>query len=176
MKQLLTTFFGIGLAPVAPGTVGSAIALLMGIGIFELLGTLMLLLVTAIISIIGFWSTSGIDPASDPAEIVIDEAAGQLVSILPIPLYLHTQTIMADYSWVMWLAAFTLFRLFDIWKPGIIGNVDRSHSTGSIMMDDLLAGVFAAISLTILLGVTALLLSQFSTGVAQVSDSLRRFA
>ena len=47
--------------------------------------------------------------------------------------------------WPGWVAAFLLFRLFDIWKPGPIGWADRRHGAWAVMLDDLIAGVFAAI-------------------------------
>lgn len=129
----------------AQGSAGSALALVIGFALYELAGLFLLIMATIVVTILGFWSTSGIDPTSDPASIIIDEAAGQMVALIPVPILLNSKLFPENYGVLVWLAAFALFRLFDILKPSVIGWVDRSHMRGSIMIDDLLAGATAAI-------------------------------
>ena len=144
MKQLVATFFGTGLVPAAQGTAGSAAAVLFGIAVYELGGAAALSAAAALAAAAGFWSTAVAAQELDPPEIVIDEAAGQLLAALPVPLFLHSQLLPGNSGIFAWLAAFALFRLFDIWKPGLIGRIDRAHGPGSIMLDDLCAGAAAA--------------------------------
>lgn len=78
-------------------------------------------------------------PAKDPDQpfIVIDEVAGMVVALLPVLL-------METYTWQHVLAAFLLFRFFDIVKPLGIGTIDRMKTLWSVMLDDLLAGFYSA--------------------------------
>ena len=86
----------------------------------------------------------------DPSEIVIDEVAGQWVALLPLSYASWTMDMNILVMWPGWIAAFALFRLFDIWKPLIIGWADRRGDALGVMLDDIFAGIFA------LLGVIAL--------------------
>lgn len=70
--------------------------------------------------------------ATDPGAVVIDEIAGQLLALSFLPL-----------DWRYYLAAFLLFRLFDIWKPFPIDRVEKWPGASGIMSDDLLAGALA---------------------------------
>lgn len=145
MKYLIATLFYIGLLPAAQGSAGSALALVIGFALYELAGLFSLIIATIVVTIVGFWSTSGIDPTSDPASIIIDEAAGQMIALIPVPILLNSKLFPENIGVLVWLAAFALFRLFDILKPSVIGWVDRSHMRGSIMIDDLLAGAATCI-------------------------------
>lgn len=128
--------FGSGLAPRAPGTAGT----LMAIPLFLLLDQLSFtgyLLATVLVTLIGVWiceRASRILGVHDHPGIVWDEFAGFLI----------VMTVAPD-GWVGIVAGFALFRLFDILKPWPIGWVDRTvHGGLGIMLDDVLAGLIAA--------------------------------
>ena len=135
--------FGSGLAPKAQGTFGSAAAILPWL----LLRTLPLpayLLVVLAVFALGVWACNvagrllGVD---DHRSLVIDEFVGQWVALLP--------ALFAP--WWIALAGFVLFRLFDVWKPWPIGWLDRRLKSGmGVMVDDVVAGVFAALALAAL--------------------------
>lgn len=156
MTRLLATFFGVGLLKPAPGTWGSLVAVLLGWVILRYLGFPALVLATLAVTLSGFWAV-GIElrdrPGDDPSEFVIDEVAGQWLALL-FPA--------AAFWWRGWegflpypapLAAFVLFRLFDITKPWLVGRADRRHDAAGVMLDDLWAGLFAGICAIIAAGV-----------------------
>lgn len=90
----------------------------------------------------------------DPSEIVIDEVAGQFIALWAIsyPSWVHGIDITA--LWPGWVAGFVLFRLFDITKPGPVGWADRRGDPMGVMLDDVIAGVFAAIGVLVLAGIS----------------------
>jgi phosphatidylglycerophosphatase A len=142
---LLATFGYVGYFPVAPGTAGSAAALLL----YALLRWLsMPLLDVAVIvglCLAGFWA--GTVAAShfgreDPGHVVLDEVVGMLLTLLFIPV-----------SWTGVLAGFLLFRLFDIVKPPPARQLERLHGGVGIMMDDVMAGIYGNIALRLLIWV-----------------------
>jgi len=131
--------FGTGLAPKAPGTVGSIVGILLGAMTLPLplawrisIGVLLVL--------VGFWlcgeSARRIGVHDHPG-IVWDEIAALYLLLLCLP---------ATAGW--WASAFVLFRVFDIWKPWPIRDLDhRLHGGPGIMLDDIVAGLYAAILL-----------------------------
>jgi phosphatidylglycerophosphatase A len=131
--------FGSGLAPKAPGTFGT----LAGIPVYLLLQPLALqwyLLAVVVVSVVGIYlcdKTSRDLGVHDHGGIVWDEIAGLLVTMIAAPP-----------GWLAIALGFVLFRLFDIWKPWPISWLDKKVDGGlGIMVDDLLAGVFALIGL-----------------------------
>ncbi|SIS74931.1 phosphatidylglycerophosphatase A family protein [Phaeovulum vinaykumarii] len=157
MIRLLTTFGHVGLLRPAPGTWGSAAAvalglLLHGLGHFPLLAA-----ATVLVTALGFWSVRQAlrdRPGEDPSEIVIDEVAGQWLALLfPSAAF----WLMGLPSWTFpypgWLAAFVFFRLFDIWKPWLVGRADARGDADGVMLDDLWAGLFAGIATLIAAGI-----------------------
>ena len=80
----------------------------------------------------------------DPSEIIIDEFIGQLLSLSPL-LFLSNFKLNVDYFLELLFFSFLLFRFFDILKPWPINIIDRSRSSLSIIMDDIVAGLFSAI-------------------------------
>ncbi len=131
--------FGSGLAPRAPGTAGT----LMAIPLFLLLNLLPFtsyLAATVLVTLIGVWICGYASKAlgvHDHPGIVWDEFAGFLIAMAAAP-----------EGWLGIVAGFALFRLFDIWKPWPIGWVDRKvHGGPGIMLDDVLAGLMAALVL-----------------------------
>ena len=144
----IATFFMVGHLRPAPGTWGSLAAIPAAWGL-HILGGPWLLLVGILLSFaLGWWATAletnGKDD-HDPSEIVIDEVAGQWLAFLPVSIgAAHVGTALTAL-WPGWITAFVLFRLFDIWKPGPIGWADRRGDSLGVMLDDIIAGIFAAI-------------------------------
>ncbi|MBI1418117.1 MAG: phosphatidylglycerophosphatase A [Limimaricola sp.] len=148
MTRLIATFGNVGLLRPAPGTWGSAAALVAAFLLYLLAGPWAVTVALPVAVVLGLWAIDaetrgGTDP--DPSEIVIDEVAGQWIAILPVLFGAANNNVAVWKLWPGWVAAFLLFRLFDIWKPGWIGRADRRHDTLGVMLDDLIAGVFAAI-------------------------------
>jgi phosphatidylglycerophosphatase A len=140
---ILSSWFGSGLGPLAPGTFGSLAALPLVI-ILNCLGPLWEIISLIIIIPLALWA-SGISQVllkkNDPAEVVIDEVAGMVLAVFLLPV-----------SWWTFIPGFLLFRLFDILKPFPIGIIDRKMSGGAgIVLDDLVAGVYANICVRIIL-------------------------
>ena len=142
--MLLATWFGIGLLPTAPGSWASLAALPVAWGIRSLFGLTGLAAAAAAAFFIGWWAAGIVAKASavdDPGAVVIDEVAGQWAVLLASPR-----------EPLPYALAFVLFRVFDTWKPWPAGWADR-HVTGGlgIMLDDLVAAVYAILVLSGLL-------------------------
>lgn len=139
--HILSFGFGTGLSPVAPGTMGTLIA----IPIFLVLASfspLIYLLTVIIMFFVGCWASGQTAKAlqvHDHPGIVIDEIVGYLITMLFVPI-----------TWYWVILGFLLFRLFDIWKPWPISIVDRQVKGGfGIMLDDVLAALYSLLSLHI---------------------------
>lgn len=146
MSRLVATFFYVGLMRPASGTWGSLAALLVGWAINYTLGFPFLVLAFVIATAAGFWACNrelAGRPGEDPSEIVIDEVAGQWLALM-FPAFGFWMRDM-HMVWPGPVAAFILFRLFDIWKPWVIGRADRREDPAGVMLDDLWAGLFAGI-------------------------------
>jgi phosphatidylglycerophosphatase A len=157
---------GVGYFPIAPGTFGS----LLGVGFYLLLreATLRLvysyagvnsflrydpriafvaveLVVITVVTLIGIWAASRVErleAKKDPAKVVIDEVAGQLIALLPVTLL---------PTWRVWIIiGFVLFRAFDIVKPYPVRQLESLPSGMGIVVDDLGAGAYAAVVLAVL--------------------------
>src|SRR5690606_30553791 len=137
--------FGSGLMPKAPGAFGSAFALLF-IPIWLHLDFLNSLFAIAIMSLIGIYicgHTAKVMGVHDDGRIVWDEFAGQSITFLPL-IYLGQM----NFLWL--LVGFALFRLFDIWKQWQIQIIDLNVEDGfGIMLDDIIAGLCAALCILI---------------------------
>ena len=157
MIKLVCTFFGVGLLRPAPGTWGSLAAVGLAVLAYEA-GLALLVPVAALIAtVVGFWAVPPYLRATggeDPSEVVIDEVAGQLLalSFTVMPLWRHGVEDFLFGAWPGWLAPFLLFRLFDIWKPWLVGRADRMGGTRGVMLDDLWAGLFAGLCSVALAG------------------------
>ncbi|MDE0303759.1 MAG: phosphatidylglycerophosphatase A [Albidovulum sp.] len=147
MKKTVATFFGVGWFPVMPGTIASVIAVPIALLFHGLGGFPVLVAATLGLFLIGWWSVSD-GAENDPAEFVIDEIAGQCISIWPYSAWLWVrEESLSTNHWPIVAGSLALFRLFDIWKPGPIGAIDERHDALGIMLDDALAGVAAAVLL-----------------------------
>jgi len=146
-----------GLAPKAPGTVGTLVSLPLGMLILIYLDAQTLFLATALISVIAIKSINKYELASgihDDKRIVIDELAGMwfALSIAPaITVGMGEVTQLENGFLIQSILSFALFRYFDIAKPSIIGRIDREVSGGiGVMGDDIIAGFAAGISSAII--------------------------
>lgn len=134
--HFLALGFGSGLAPKMPGTFGTLAALPLVVLLSCYASFSVYLIVTILVSIVGVWicgRTADDMGVHDDSSIVWDEVAGMLITMLAVPL-----------SWQTLLVGFMLFRFFDILKPWPISYLDRHvHGGFGIMIDDVLAGLFA---------------------------------
>ncbi|RVT84467.1 phosphatidylglycerophosphatase A [Rhodobacteraceae bacterium CCMM004] len=151
--RMIATVAGVGFLRPASGTWGSAAALPLAWVLHVLAGPWGLLLGAAVAFAAGWWATA-VETArtgrDDPSEIVIDEVAGQWIALLPLSFGAARMGVEIADLWPGWVAAFLLFRLFDIWKPGPIGWADRRGDPLGVMLDDILAGVAAAVCVALL--------------------------
>ena len=141
----LATAAGAGYAPVAPGTVGSAV----GVALYALLasgGALAVGLVALLASGLGVWSAGEAEELfgrSDDGRIVIDEVAGQLVALWPLALLAPPGHALAPLPLCI---GFLAFRALDVAKPGPVGWAERRFERGAgVMADDLVAGALSAL-------------------------------
>jgi phosphatidylglycerophosphatase A len=141
---------GVGYLPLAPGTFGS----LVGVGMFLLLarviaGNALVAVVLALIvavTLAGIWAGTRIEQLfgrKDPGKVVVDEVAGQLIALFPLALFAHWSTGIVILS-------FILFRFFDIVKPYPANRLQELDGGIGIMFDDLIAGVYGAVVVSII--------------------------
>ncbi len=154
MSALIATFFYVGRAPKAPGTFGSLAALPLAYLLHRFTGFPIFAAVTVLVFVIGWWATSvhtsGQDD-HDPGEVVIDEVVGQWIALWPLSFGLwHAGVDPAIWPYPGWIAGFVFFRLFDIWKPWPISWADNKETAFGVMLDDVLAGIMAAICVALL--------------------------
>jgi phosphatidylglycerophosphatase A len=138
---LVGTFFGAGLLKPGPGTYGSIAAVLLWYAAAHILhpapialaiGTAIVALIATLIGIPAATIVARESGRKDPGHVVVDEVAGQLIALIAIP---------AD--WRHAALALLLFRLFDIFKPPPIRQLERLPAGTGIMLDDVAAGLFA---------------------------------
>lgn len=141
-KFFLTVGFS-GLSPKAPGTVGSFVSLLLGIAILQVAPVSTLFLLALLITVIAVKQINIYEKEvgeHDSKEIVIDELAGMWIALAICNPNESNMIIMA-------ILAFIFFRLFDIWKPSIIGRIDEKVTGGwGVMGDDVIAGIAGGIA------------------------------
>lgn len=149
----IASVFGVGFLKPGPGTWGSAVALPLAWGIHQVGGFWLLLNVTIFVFLTGYIAVQRLTAGqahSDPGWIVIDEVAGQWVALFPVSYGATMMSIDVLRLWPGWIAAFVLFRLFDIRKPWLVGRADRHGGPLGVMLDDIVAGVFAAVGVVML--------------------------
>ena len=135
---LLATFFGAGYSPLAPGTAGSlaavAIAVALDLPPWQYAGLAVLLFLPAV------WAadvTARALKKKDPGLVVVDEVIGQWIALAGA----------RSLHWETYLAAFILFRIFDIWKPPPVRQLEALPGGWGINADDVMAGAYAAVLL-----------------------------
>jgi phosphatidylglycerophosphatase A len=160
--------WGVGYSPLAPGTCGSVV----GVGIYllvrqasarvfafatarggsdESFRTTFMLLLIAILASVGVWAASRVEKLlgrKDPGAVVVDEVVGQMIAFVFVPFNAGVWTI---------ITGFVAFRLFDIWKPYPIRRLEALKGGLGIMADDVLAGIYAAILMSLLTSIHLLL-------------------
>jgi len=141
MRKFFLTLGYSGLSPKAPGTVGSFVSLILAMALLNYISITTLFLIALLISV---FAVKQIDiyekevGVHDGSEIVIDELAGMWIA-------LGIASATSD-NYIIAALAFVYFRLFDIWKPSIIGKIDRDVKGGwGVMGDDMVAGLFAGL-------------------------------
>jgi len=138
VSGVISSAFGIGFLPAAPGTWASLATLPLGWLIAEAGGSLALAGAALIVCLIGVIASDLVVRrlgVQDPQAIVVDEVAGQLLTLSLAPL-----------TWQGFLAAFLAFRVFDIVKPWPASWADRDLDGGlGVMMDDMFAGAYGAL-------------------------------
>lgn len=155
MDRMIASFFGTGHLRPAPGTWGSVVAVVLAVLAYEYLSPWLVPAGFVLATLAGVWAVPRVLKGSadtDPSWVVIDEVAGQWLALCftVIPLARHGVSILD--AWPGYVAPFLLFRLFDIWKPWVIGRADRRGDATGLMLDDLLAGLFAGVVSVILAG------------------------
>ena len=143
--SLIATWFGVGLAPMASGTWGSLAALPIAAVIVFYFGLVGLFVAMCLTTLIGTWASSVMVAGrrdQDPGFIVVDEVAAMFLTLLFAPL-----------TWSGYALAFLLFRIADIFKPFPANWSDRNiHGGFGVMLDDLIAGLYAGIATWLLSG------------------------
>ena len=142
---LLATGLGSGLLPGAPGTWGSLLALGASEALFEVAGIAGVAALAAgstLLGVPGSDRVATLRGVKDPAEIVVDEVAGQSIALLLLHAVLPAAA-PAHVRWGLVVLAFGLFRLLDVAKPGWIDRAQSLPGGWGVMADDLLAGAVA---------------------------------
>lgn len=134
---MVASVFGAGYSPVASGTVGSLVT---AVALWLLpLTRPRMVVALVVVTVLGIWAGSRVERAlgrKDPGVIVIDEVAGMLLSVVLLPLPLSIPVLVA---------AFLLFRLFDIWKPFPARESQALTGGMGVMVDDLIAGFYTLV-------------------------------
>lgn len=148
MNTAIATFFGAGWLRPASGTWGSLFALPFVWALHVLGGPWLLTAATVAVFLAGLWATKGYTARTgveDPSEVVIDEVVGMWIAMLPVSFgaAMAGADILALYPG--WIAAFFLFRFFDIFKMGPVRRADDRGDALGVMLDDVFAGIFAGI-------------------------------
>lgn len=144
---VLASYFGVGFFPFASGTAGSlmTLPLVMLAGYYG--GTAGILTAAVLVFGIGVWATNEVLKTSenkDPSLVVIDETAGQLMSFALVGDLLY----QSFDKWYLYIIGFVAFRFFDIIKMGPVRWADsKLHNAWGVMLDDVFAGIFAAVLL-----------------------------
>lgn len=159
--------WGVGLIPIAPGTWGSAVGVVIYLGLGRLtervfnysvergldlapqqfpgILTTVMLLTILLVALAGIWAGTRAEKLlgkKDPGAVVVDEVAGQLITFLFVPW-------LTTWTWSV-VAGFIAFRVFDIWKPYPVRRLEGLGGGLGIMADDMLAGFYAAATMSLL--------------------------
>jgi phosphatidylglycerophosphatase A len=153
MKRLLTSCLGLGRLPLAPGTWGSIpptiiFACLCLLGASVAITSLIMAALTVLGSIICIkFARVAIEATqkNDPSEVVADEFAGQALTFVCVPFLLKNPS--PAQIWTATAVGFLFFRLFDITKPWPVKNLEKYKNGLGILLDDLMAGIYAGLLL-----------------------------
>jgi phosphatidylglycerophosphatase A len=163
---------GVGLIPIAPGTWGSGVGVLLYLALgraaekifdyevtrgldlspqtFTIFLTTAMLVAILVVAFAGMWAATRAEKLlgkKDPGAVVVDEVAGQLIAFLFVPWRAGTWAVVAG---------FVAFRLFDIWKPYPVRRLEGLGGGLGIMADDMLAGFYAAVLMSLFISIRTL--------------------
>ncbi len=153
-SHLISTFFGVGLLPLVPGTWGSLVGFLLFLFLIELNFTYLIFFITATFFILSSFfiienATKKVEE-KDHKSIVLDEISGLWLSYLLLPFvgaYDFNENAWSDQTLTISFFLFLAFRFFDILKPWPISYIDKKFKSGfGVVMDDLIAGIFSFLS------------------------------
>ena len=155
LNKFISTFFYVGFLRPAPGTWGSIAGIILAYVLLITTNFFSFCLILLFIILIGFWSTKNYieknSEKSDPSEVVIDEVIGQWIAVLPIAYALNMAEISSERLWFVWLWAFVSFRFFDVLKLGLVGWADNLGGALGVLLDDILAGIAARLTVAVLI-------------------------
>lgn len=140
LAYALGTFFGCGYSPVGPGTAGSLAAILIAVAIHN---RATLVILSAVLLAPAIWAAGKVaqyESRKDPQIVVIDEVLGQWITLAGA----------STLNWKSFLAALLFFRLFDIWKPWPVRQLEGLPGGIGIVADDLMAGLYGALAIFVL--------------------------
>lgn len=140
VAEFIATGLGTGHSPVAPGTVGSAAALIIYwcLPFYGTGNTIAFFITVATLLILGTWASNEVSNPTepDPKRITIDEWVGVLITVAFLPS-----------TWIWLLSGFLLFRVLDVIKPFWIKNIEKIPGGAGIMLDDVAAGLIGVVIL-----------------------------
>lgn len=142
LPKLIATSLGVGFLPVAPGTWGAILAILLWLPLYLWATPAVTFVVTAaavvVLAVAGTWASSVSERywGKDPVVACVDETVGQWLSLLPV---------LPGCPWWEILLSLALFRFFDIFKPLGIRSMERLPRGYGMMADDILAGIYSAL-------------------------------
>lgn len=144
---LLATGFYSGYSPIAPGTTGSLLTLLILWFALPLMTLPIYLLLILIIFFVGIWTSSYVESqkGNDPSIVVIDEIVGMMIALIACPVSIKTFAV-----------AFLAFRVFDVTKLYPVNRAEKLPSGWGIMLDDVFAGIYAFLTIQILIKINIL--------------------
>lgn len=156
--RVLATWFYCGYAPKAPGTAGSLAALAIAWLLHVYAGVPPLGFGILALALLGpaIWAadvTARQTGLKDPQIVVVDEVVGQWIAVAGASfgkagLDWHAGISWhAGINWKAWCAAFVLFRTFDVWKPPPVRQLEQIRGGAGIVLDDVMAGIYAALVL-----------------------------
>ena len=144
--RLIVTFFYIGHAKIAPGSIASLVTTLIFYFFAKHLISYLFIIIILITSILAFFAVSIYTyelVEKDRSEIVIDEVIGQSIALFPLLLFEQTNPPQL----LMCIISLLFFRFFDIVKPYPINKFDKMNNSFGVIFDDILAGIFSALLL-----------------------------
>lgn len=152
LPMLIGTALGTGFSPFAPGTMGALLALVVWLGLSFLMSVHALFWLTLVLivlfTLLGVWAANRLEPfwGEDPRRVVVDEVVGVWIPLL----------VADSSSWWQVLAAFVLFRFFDILKPLGVRRMEDFRGGVGVMADDILAGIYSLLILLVARWLTGL--------------------
>jgi phosphatidylglycerophosphatase A len=152
LHLILSTGFGTGFIPYAPGTAGALLALLIWWVLYCSVSLIALTIITSLlivgVTVIGVWTSNIMEKywGKDPRAVNIDEFVGTWIPLLVAPC--------GEYTWLLAMLGFFFFRGIDIWKPLGCKRMETIQGGWGVMLDDVLAGIYALI----LIGVVKLVI------------------